>query len=58
MRLLSTAIAVICAFLAGYHYPRDLELESTKPIAFHYEVTNEAAKYLILRDLNMGRCEP
>lgn len=39
------------AFL-GYKYPRDLELESTKPVEIRYEVTPEAARYLILKAVN------
>jgi len=31
----------------GYQLPRDVEIESTKPIEFRYEVTPEAAKYLV-----------
>lgn len=37
----------IMGFWVGYTYPRDLEIESTKPVEFKYEVTPEAAKYLI-----------
>lgn len=58
---MKTAIVLlgpILAFIAGYNYPRDLGLESTKPIAFHYEVTTEAAKFLVLRDFDGGKCEP
>lgn len=32
------------AFYIGYQFPRDLELESTKPIALHYEITPEALR--------------
>lgn len=37
----------IMGFWVGYTYPRDVEIESTKPIEFRYEVTPEAAKYLV-----------
>jgi hypothetical protein len=37
----------VFAFWVGYNYPRDVEIESTKPIEFQYEVTPEAAKYLV-----------
>lgn len=35
--------------LLGYKYPRDVEIESTKPVEFRYEVTPEAAKYLVFK---------
>lgn len=41
--------ALPLGFYAGYKYPRDLELESTAPVEIHYEVTPEAARYLILK---------
>lgn len=45
------AINIVCwalmGFWIGYDYPRDVEIESTKPIEFRYEVTPEAAKYLV-----------
>lgn len=37
------------AFWVGYNYPRDVEIESTKPIEFRYEVSPEAAKLLVLK---------
>ena len=36
-------------FWLGYSYPRDVELESTAPVEIHYEVTPEAARYLVLK---------
>jgi len=36
----------------GYHWPRDVELESTKPVVLHFEVTPEAEKALILRSVD------
>lgn len=45
-------------FLVGYHWPRDVELESTKAIALHFEVTPEAEKALILRAVDgFPKCE-
>ena len=45
-------------FFFGYHWPRDVELESTKPIALHFEVTPEAEKTLILRAVEgFPKCE-
>jgi hypothetical protein len=38
---------LISAFSAGYHWPRDVELESTAPVVFTFEVTPEAARYLV-----------
>jgi len=38
-------------FYTGYKFPRDVELESTAPVEFHYEVTPEAARLLVLRDV-------
>lgn len=38
-----------CMFKIGYHWPRDVELESTKPVIFKYEITKDAAKLLILK---------
>jgi hypothetical protein len=39
------------SFWVGYNYPRDVELESTAPVEFHYEVTPEVARLLVLRDV-------
>lgn len=33
-------------FYLGYGFPRDLEIESTKPIAFEFKVDREAAALL------------
>ncbi|MNR19227.1 hypothetical protein D3C85_1360060 [compost metagenome] len=44
--ILLASVAFICIRI-GCQWPRDLELESTKPIEFRYEVTPEAAKYLV-----------
>lgn len=44
--------------LLGYKYPRDLELESTKPIVLKYEVTPEAARILVSRSVQgLPKCE-
>lgn len=44
--------------VAGYHYPRDVEIESTKPIVLHYEITPEAQKALMLRSVEgFPKCE-
>ncbi|WP_062390746.1 hypothetical protein [Pseudomonas abietaniphila] len=45
-----TVLIAVAGFALGYHFPRAVELESTAPIAFHYEITRDAAKYLLLRD--------
>lgn len=47
------AIVFLVAFKLGYDYPRDLELESLKPIQFNYEITKDAAMYLLLRDTDL-----
>lgn len=45
-------------FYFGYHYPRDEEIESTKPIVLHYEITPEAQKALLLRSVEgFPKCE-
>lgn len=44
--ILISAVAFI-SVRVGYQWPRDVELESTKPVQFVYQVTPEAAKYLI-----------
>lgn len=36
----------------GYYCPRDVELESLKPVQFHYEITKEAARELILKSVD------
>lgn len=46
---LAIPAALFLAFSAGYKYPRDLEIESTKPIELHYEITPEAARLLVLK---------
>lgn len=48
--------SIVLAFMIGYNWPRDLELESTKPIQLNYEITKDAAVYLLLRD--KGQCIP
>ncbi|SEQ27825.1 hypothetical protein SAMN03159444_01400 [Pseudomonas sp. NFACC02] len=52
LRLAALLVITVGAagFGVGYSYPRDVELESMAPIAFHYEITSDAAKYLLLRD--------
>lgn len=47
-RLLSCAL-IILSFIAGYFYPRDLELESTRPIVLSYEITPDAARILVFK---------
>lgn len=42
--------------IVGYHWPRDVEIESTKPVVFEYQVTAEAAKFLVLK--SMKGCTP
>lgn len=39
----------VFSFWIGYNYPRDVELESTAPVQITYEVTPEAARYLVLK---------
>jgi Ni,Fe-hydrogenase I cytochrome b subunit len=46
-RVLTLSVLIAAGFYAGYQFPRDVELETTKPIEFRYEVTPEAAKYLV-----------
>lgn len=56
-QLLSIA-AMISAFSIGYHYPRDVEIESTKPVVLTYEITPEAQKALLLRSVEgFPKCE-
>lgn len=44
--------------VAGYQFPRDLEIESTKPIVMTYEITPEAQKALLLRSVEgFPKCE-
>lgn len=46
------AIVVVWALAGafiGYKYPRDVEIESTAPVQFRYEVTPEAARLLVLK---------
>lgn len=31
----------------GYKFPRDVEIESTKPVVFKYEITKDAAMLLV-----------
>jgi hypothetical protein len=45
-------------FVCGYHWPRDVEIESTKPIELHYEITEEAARLLIFKGAEGLRAEP
>lgn len=42
--------AWIIGAMSGYKFPRDVELESLKPVEFRYEITADAAKYLLLKD--------
>jgi len=42
-------ICILIGYWFGYHAPRDVELESTAPVEIHYEVTPEAARYLVLK---------
>lgn len=43
----------------GYQWPRDLELDSTKPIEISYEITPEAARLLVVRAVSgFPKCEP
>lgn len=54
MRLIKNPITVVvlahvAGFYIGYQWPRDLEIESTKPIVFNYEITPEAAKILVFK---------
>lgn len=48
-RDLSFVLLGVFSFYLGYQWPRDLELESTAPVEIHYEVTPEAARYLVLK---------
>lgn len=48
-RDLSFVLLGLSSFYLGYLFPRDVELESTAPVEIHYEVTPEAARYLVLK---------
>lgn len=43
------AFAALAGFYCGYQYPRDVEIESTKPVVFSYQVTPEAARIMVLK---------
>ena len=46
------AVCVMAGMYFGYQYPRDVELESTKPVYFVLNADAQAAKILI------EKCEP
>jgi hypothetical protein len=48
-RVTIAAWALLAGFLIGYNCPRDLEIESTKPIVLSYEITPEAARVLVFK---------
>lgn len=39
-------------FGVGYDWPRDVEIESIKPLEFRFEVTREAARELAIKSSN------
>lgn len=45
-------ILLVLAFGVGYYTPRPIEVESTQPIVFSYEITDEAARYLLLKSID------
>jgi predicted negative regulator of RcsB-dependent stress response len=47
--LFASVIMLASGFYFGYKFPREVELESTAPVEFHYEVTPEAARLLALK---------
>lgn len=50
LRRLGMVVSVFAVgFTLGYQWSRDLELQSTAPVEIHYEVTPEAARYLVLK---------
>lgn len=50
MKLLLLFLATYTVgFLSGLDWPRDVEIESTAPVQFRYEVTPEAARLLTLK---------
>lgn len=50
--------ACLIGLAAGYYCPRDLEIESTKPIVLTYEITKEGQKALLLRSVEgFPKCE-
>lgn len=53
----AVVVMLMAAFWLGYKFPRDVELESTAPVEFHYEVTPEAARLLILKGVEGCRNE-
>jgi hypothetical protein len=46
------ALSMLTGAYAGYHWPRDVELESTKPVYFLLNADVQAAKLLV------DQCEP
>ncbi len=56
-RYAALAAVLAVGFFAGYKYPRDVELESTSPVVFTYEIT-ESAAMLLARKHNdeLSRC--
>lgn len=49
LRDAAVILMLMAAFWLGYKQPRDLELQSAAPVDFHYEVTPEAARLLVLK---------
>lgn len=50
--------SAVVGVVAGYQFPRDEEIESTKPIVMTYEITPEAQKALLLRSVEgFPKCE-
>lgn len=57
MGVILFAFFSVFSFWIGYNYPRDVEIESTAPVQFHYEVTPEAARLLVLKGVEGCRHE-
>lgn len=50
MKLLLLCLATYTVgFLSGVGWPRDVEVESTSPVQFRYEITPEAVRLLVLK---------
>lgn len=49
MKITAIIIAMACGFFVGYQWPRGVEIESTKPVVLHYEITDQAAKLLVFK---------
>jgi hypothetical protein len=59
VRLAMLVSVLAVGIYLGYQWPRDLELESTRPVEISYEITPEAARQLVARTISgFPKCEP